>query len=190
MSNCGLKALEQMANLKNISMFSLIHLAKDNGVNLYFCKVEPEELVSVTRPAIFHQKNHFVHVDNDKPMPPGEYDGYVLTPKPMHEPLPYSLAKKVKGSKGWWSKIASAVLPMIASAIHPMLGAAVGAGVAGYNASKMQGGLGKNWYQIPLGAASGFAQGGGLKGFGASWAAGGNAASALSAGLAATGQVP
>jgi hypothetical protein len=189
MSNCGLKALEQMANLKNISMFSLIHLAKDNGVNLYFCKVEPEELVSVTRPAIFHQKNHFVLVDNDKPMPAGEYDGYVLTPKPMHEPLPYSLAKKIRGAKKA-REILAPIATGVASMINPMLGAAVGAGFGGYNASKAPGGLSKNWYQIPLGAASGFTQGGGLAKFGSSWAAGGNAAAGLNAALAATGQVP
>ena len=67
MSNCfGLKALERITELKEVSMFTLIHLAKDNGLNLYFCKVEPDELVKVSRPAIFHQKNHFVFVDFPK----------------------------------------------------------------------------------------------------------------------------
>lgn len=97
--NCGLLALEKIVSLKSTSMFTLIHLAKDNGINLYFCKVEPEELVQVTRPAIFHQKDHFVFIEDGKPLPPGDYDGYVLTPKPLHEPLPYSLAKKIRGQK-------------------------------------------------------------------------------------------
>lgn len=189
MSNCGLKALERISNLKSVSMFSLIHLAKDNGIKLYFCKVEPEELISVTRPAIFHQKNHFVFVADGEPMPPGEYDGYVLTPKPFHEPLPYAFAKQIRGAKKG-SQILGPIVTGVASMVNPMLGAAVGAGFAGYNASKAPGGLGKNWWQIPLGGAMGYVQGGGLSKFGSSWAAGGNAASGLNAALAATGQLP
>src|SRR3990167_6859147 len=97
--NCGLTALEKITKLETASMFTLIHLAKDNGINLYFCNVEPEELVKVARPAIFHQDNHFVFVKDGDPMPAGDYDGYVLTPKPINEPLPYSLAKKIRGQK-------------------------------------------------------------------------------------------
>lgn len=95
--NCGIVALEKMTQISNISMFTIIHLAKDNGVNLYFCKVEEDELIKVPRPAIFHQENHFVFVDNGKAMPVGKYTGYVLTTKPPNEPLPFSLAKKIHG---------------------------------------------------------------------------------------------
>lgn len=183
MSNCGLKSLEQMAALKSISMFSLIHLAKDNGLNLYFCKADPEQFVQVARPAIFHQKNHFVFVANGDPMPAGDYDGYVLTPKPINEPLSHSLAKRIRGQKKA-SQILGPVLTGVASFVNPMLGAAVGAGFAGYNASKAPGGLGKNWWQIPLGGATGYLQG----------ASGGTTFgmdnAMLAGGLAAAGQVP
>lgn len=183
MSNCGLAALKQITELRTVSMYSLIHLAKDNGINLYFCKANNDQLMTVKRPAIFHQKNHFVFVSNGDPMPPGEYDGYVLTPKPINEPLSHSLAKRIYGSK----KIAGLLAPIVtgvASLVNPVLGAAVGAGFAGYGASKAPGGIGKNWWQVPLGAATGYLQGasGGTT-FGI-----GNAA--LAGGLAAAGQVP
>ncbi|MFA6100384.1 MAG: hypothetical protein WC750_05985 [Patescibacteria group bacterium] len=177
-ANCGLVALEQMAAVKTVSMFSLIHLAKDNGLNLYFCKVEPEELMEVQRPAIFHQKDHFVFVENGNPLPSGEYDGYVLTPKPLHEPLPYSLAKKIRGRKNAMSFLGP-VVTGIASVVSPVLGAVVGAGFGAVNAAKTG-----EWWRIPLGGATGYLQG----------AAGGSTLgignSTLAAGLAAAGEVP
>lgn len=183
MSNCGLKSLEQMAALKTVSMYSLIHLAKDNGINLYFCKAEPDQYMQVARPAIFHQKDHFVFVANGEPMPAGEYDGYVLTTKPINEPLSHSFAKRIRGQKNTLTAL-SPILTGVASFVNPVLGAAVGAGLAGYNASKAPGGLGKNWWQIPLGGATGYLQGasGGTT-FGINNAA-------LAGGLAAAGQIP
>lgn len=106
--NCGLVALKQMTQVKNISMFSLIHLAKDNGINLYFCQVDPADLVKVARPAILHQKNHFVYVEDGTPMPAGAYTGYVLTTRPFNEPLPHSLAKKIFG-QSIFSSIGNAI---------------------------------------------------------------------------------
>src|SRR3990167_3442770 len=158
MSNCcGLKALERIIELKEVSMFTLIHLAKDNGLNLYFCKVEPEELVQVARPAIFHQKDHFVFIENGEPMPGGEYDGYVLTSKPLHEPLPFSLAKKVRGSKkGGFAKILHPIAIGLASVISPVLGRVVGAGFGGARAGGAVGDEGKGeWWRIGTGAISG-----------------------------------
>lgn len=97
--NCGLLALDKIVSLKSTSMFTLIQLAKDNGVNLYFCKVEPDEIMKVARPAILHEKDHFVYIEDGQAIPPGNYDGYVLTPKPFHDPLSHSLAKTIRGQK-------------------------------------------------------------------------------------------
>src|SRR3990167_6780611 len=158
MSNCcGLKALERIIELKEVSMFTLIHLAKDNGLNLYFCKVEPEELVQVARPAIFHQKDHFVFIENGEPMPGGEYDGYVLTQKPLHEPLPFSLAKKILGGKKGGG-IISSIVTGIASVINPILGAVVGAGFGAHRAtggSGFEGDAKGEFWRIGTGALSG-----------------------------------
>lgn len=155
MQNCGLSSLEKMTTINEVSMFSLIHLAKDNGLNLYFCKVEPDELVNVARPAIFHQKDHFVFIKNGAAMPPGEYDGYVLTPRPLHEPLPFSLAKKIRGRKN----IGSILQPIaigITSLINPMLGAVVGAGFGAATAAGAFGDQGKGeWWRIGTGGLSG-----------------------------------
>jgi hypothetical protein len=183
MSNCGLESLKQMAELKSVSMFTLIHLAKDNGINLYFCKADPEQFMQVSRPAIFHQKNHFVFVENGESMPAGEYSGYVLAPKPINEPLSHSLARRIRGQKKA-SSFLGPILTGVASIVNPMLGAAVGAGFAGYQASKAPGGLGKNWWQIPLGGATGYLQGvsGGTT-FGMNNAM-------LAGGLAAAGKIP
>ena len=157
MSNCGLKAIETMMEMKHVSMFSLIHLAKDNGVNLYFCKVTPDELLLVTRPAIFHQKDHFVYVNNGEAMPTGEYTGYVLTPKAIHEPLPFVMAKKVKGGKKG-GDILGPIVITIASIINPLLGAAAG---SAFQAHKVTGGSGVTntpgeWWRIPVGGATGY----------------------------------
>lgn len=177
-TNCGLIALEQMTALKSVSMFTLLHLARDNGLNLYFCKVEPGELMEVQRPAIFHQKDHFVFVEDGKPLPPGEYDGYVLTPKPIHEPLPHTFAKTIRGKKNAMGFLGP-ILTGVASIINPVLGAAVGAGFGGMAAAKSG-----EWWRIPLGAATGYLQGvpgGSTLGIGNS---------TLAAGLAAAGEIP
>ena len=191
MSNCGLKAIETMMEMKHVSMFSLIHLAKDNGVNLYFCKVTPDELLLVTRPAIFHQKDHFVYVNNGEAMPTGEYTGYVLTPKAIHEPLPFVMAKKVKGGKKGGDIIGPIVVG-IAGLINPLLGAAVGAGFGAHQATGGSGvtdAKGQYW-RIPLMSGAGFAAGGGLGGFGESWGVGGQAAMDLTGGLMAGAELP
>src|SRR3990167_640115 len=158
--NCGLTALEKITKLETASMFTLIHLAKDNGINLYFCNVEPEELVKVARPAIFHQDNHYVFVKDGDPMPAGDYDGYVLTPKPINEPLPYSLAKKIRGQKK-----ASGFIAPVATGLGFLLGGPIGAGLAGAAVGGLKAGgvLGKEgkgeWWRIATGGLSGATMG-------------------------------
>lgn len=153
--NCGLAALEQFIPLKSVSMFTLIHLAKDNGINLHFCKVNPDELIKVKRPAIFHSEDHFVLVEDDKPIPEGTYDGYVLTPKPLREPLSHAEAKRIKGGKNVGG-ILQPIVTGLASLVNPVLGAAVG---AGFGAARAGGAFGKEgkgeWWRIATGGLSG-----------------------------------
>lgn len=180
-ANCGIVALEEIKPVKSVSMFTLLHMARDNGINLYFCKIDQNQMMDVVRPAIFHQRDHFVTVKDGEVFPEGEYDGYVLTPKPINEPLPFSLAKKITGKGSSAKKLIGPIVTGVASVINPFLGAAVGAGF-GYKAYKDSGS--KEWWRIPLGAATGYLQGipGGST-FGI-----GNAA--LAGGLAAAGEVP
>lgn len=176
MSNCGIKALQKMVPLAKISMFTLSHLARDNGIKLYLCKVSQDDLMSVARPAIFHQKDHFVFVENGEALPDGEYDGYVLTKRALGESLPYTAGKHIYGSK----KLGNVIAPIvtgIASVINPILGAVVGAAAGAHQASGgagFEGGKGE-FYRIGTGALSGYAAG---------------TNPALSAASAAIGEVP
>lgn len=126
--NCGLSALNNIAQLKNVSMYTLIHLAKDNGINLYFCKVDKEKLPLVKRPAIFHSVDHFTLVENDKPLPPLEYTGWVLASSPMGVPLSHSLAKQITGGKkgGFFREIAPALIGLVSNIILPGSGIITG----------------------------------------------------------------
>lgn len=162
--NCGILALEKLSVIKNISLFTLIHLAKDNGLNLFVCKVDVKDLALVQRPAIFHAENHFVLVKNGKAVPELKYSGYVLTQKPLGRPVPYSEARTINGEKGGGS-ILGPILIGIASIINPFLGAAVGAAYGAHTTSggALGGGDEKKYkgqfWQIPVQAASGFFSG-------------------------------
>ncbi len=102
--NCGLSALEQIAELKNVSAFTLVHLGRDNGLNLFVFKVENlADLPRVVRPAIFHQKDHFVHIKNGEAMPDGEYTGYVIGPAVLGRVIGLSEAKFIKGGKNFFT---------------------------------------------------------------------------------------
>jgi len=155
--NCGLEALSGMMNLPNVSMYTLIQLAKDNDLNLYLCKVDLDKLHTVKRPAIFHANNHFVLGESGKALEPAEYTGWVLSTKPVGLPLPHSLAKQIVGSKKG-GDIFGPIITGIASIINPFLGAAVGTAFQGY---KVFGGPGVTpakgeWWRIPIGAATGY----------------------------------
>lgn len=178
LNNCGLKALQNLTEVKSVSMFTLIHLARDNGITLYLCRVEPEDLMKVPRPAIFHQKDHFVYVENGEAMPEGEYDGYVLTQHPVNEPLPHTLGKRIMGSKnaGGIAGIIGPIATGLAAAVNPLLGAAVGAGLGAARASGAFGDQGKGeWWRVATGGLSGFT---------------GASAPAISALSAAAGEIP
>lgn len=199
MSNCGLQALQKFKDLKNVSMYTLLHLAQDNGLNLRFCKVEEKDLPLVHRPAIFHmEEGHFIFMQNGKALPKGKYSGFVLTQKTMGAVMPHSLAKQVQGGKGGGG-IISTIITAIATIINPILGAAVAMGKAAHEVTggAMGGGdeaakKGQFW-RIPLAGAGAYVGGGGLEGanvpiagkLGTSWGAGGTAA-ATAAGMASS----
>src|SRR3990167_1471125 len=125
MQNCGLVALKGIKELKNASMFTLLHLARDNGIELYFCKVDIADLPIVKRPAILHANNHFILAEEGKPLENANYTGWVLTPKPIGLLLPYSLAKQIIGGKKG-GDIFGPIVVGIGSIINPLLGAVLG----------------------------------------------------------------
>ncbi len=104
MVNCGVDALSKICEIKNISAFSLVHMGRDNGVELSVFKVNNlNDLPKVHRPAIFHQKDHFVHVRNGEVMPEGEYSGYVIGPIVMGRVISLADAKTIKGGKNFFT---------------------------------------------------------------------------------------
>lgn len=155
--NCGLVALKGITELKNASMFTLLHLARDNGLELYFCKVDVADLPIVKRPAILHANDHFILAEEGKTLEEANYTGWVLTSKPIGIPLPYSLAKQISGGKKGGDFLGPIVVGL-ASIINPFLGAAVGLGFAAHQVTGGAGVTGHKgeFWRIPVGGALGY----------------------------------
>ena len=155
--NCGITALSGITSLKNISMYTIIQLAKDNGINFFFCRVDKKDFPLVIRPAIFHADEHFVLIEADKPIPDFKYTGWVLTIKPFGIPLPFSVAKQITGGKKG-GDVFGPIVTGIASIVNPFLGAAVGMGFAAHKATGGRGVTptkGEFW-RIPLAGVGGY----------------------------------
>jgi hypothetical protein len=116
MNNCGLEALSKIKELKGVSAFTLIHLGKDNGVDLKLFKVLEKDLPLVHRPAIFHSENHFELIENGKPLPDQGWTGYVLTQKSIGRPISHKEAKTIIGG-----------MPPVAAAVGGIVSAISGA---------------------------------------------------------------
>lgn len=201
--NCGLQALSKLGDLKNVSAFTLIHLARDNGQTIQVFKVlDNKDLVRVIRPAIFHQKDHFVYVDKDEPMPQGEYTGFVLGPVILGRVVSLAEAKFITGGKNFFTGenkdgvkegggalgtilgvvggiVGSVLLPGIGTALGASLSSAAGGAIGGAIGGGVGAGVtGDNVILgAGLGALGGEAIGGGI--------AGAAAAGGLSKGLPA-----
>jgi len=155
--NCGIAALEGFLSIDNISMYTIIQLAKDNGITLYFCKADKDKLPLVARPAILHAEGHFVLAQDGVALPEENYTGWVLTQKPFGTPLPYSLAKQLHGKKKG-GDILGPIVVGLASVVNPILGAFAGAAFGGYQAFGGPGVTAKpgEWWRIPIGGALGY----------------------------------
>jgi hypothetical protein len=168
--NCGLVALRNINELKNISLFTLMQLAKDNGIELMPRKVNLKDLPLVARPAILHTKDHFVYVENGKPLDDLEYSGYILTGKAIGRPVAYSEAKTVKGGAPVVAVIGAVVsaVTAVASVVATGLGSLVGAvpGLSGFGASFST--LGANLAASAAVTGAGTAAGATLGGIGSS----------------------
>jgi len=104
--NCGLTALKNLSELKNISMQTLIDIAEDNGLKLYPYKVSVEKLSLVPRPAIFHAEDHFVYISPEQTEFDNlKYTGHILLTQKADYPEIESIElKKIIG--GSWGCIA------------------------------------------------------------------------------------
>lgn len=144
MRNCGLVALEKIKDIKGVSAFTLIHLAKDNGVDLKIFKVKLEDLPLVHRPAIFHAPNHFEHIKNGEPLPDLKWTGYVLTQKSIGIPISHKEAKHITGEAPVAALIVPAIKAVATFAITTVIpGAATGALVGGAIGAATGQGFGK-----------------------------------------------
>lgn len=82
-TNCGLVALRNISEIKDISVRSLINIADDNGIKLYPYLLEKGEARKVKLPAIFHNENHFSYVNDDSLL--SEYENNKCTVLLMQE---------------------------------------------------------------------------------------------------------
>lgn len=195
MGNCGINALSQICELKNLSAFSLIHMGRDNGIELSVFKVNNlADLPRVQRPAIFHQKDHFVYVKNGEPMPDGDYTGYVIGSVVMGRVISLSDAKSIKGGKNFLTGknkdgeqtgkgAIGDILAVVATVVtgNPAIGAAVYAGYGAVERAQNQDVLGSpgNLGAIGSDLLRGYAEGAGATGAVQGFSAGGG----LSAGI-------
>ena len=82
-TNCGLIALRNICDFKNISAKTLISLASDNGTTLVAYKVPVNKIKEIELPAIFQSTNHFFYVGENEVLPEIEYTGVVLSNKDL-----------------------------------------------------------------------------------------------------------
>lgn len=158
--NCGLDALSKIRELKGASAFTLIHLGKDNGVDLKLFKVKESDLPLVHRPAIFHSENHFEYIANGEPLPDRKWTGFVLTEKSIGRPISHKEAKTIKGEMPPVAAVVGAIISAVSTAasITASVVGAIGT-AAGSLASGM--GIGATGALTQTGAAiSGMVQGG------------------------------
>ena len=147
--NCGIEALSQLTELKNISAFTLVHAARDNGLNLFVFKVQDlNDLAKVQRPAIFHQEGHFVYIKNGEALPQGKYTGYVLGKAVLGRVIGLQEAKFIKGGKkgggGFLGSILGIVGSIVGNIILPGIGGAIGGALGGLAGGSLGGDKGLN----------------------------------------------
>lgn len=126
--NCGISALGKINPVSKISAYSLIQMAKDNGLNLLIYQVDVKDLVSVPRPAIFHSNDHFLYVKNGEALPKDAFTGFVLAEKGYKGAriVTYAEAKRITGSKkgGVARFIVPAVLSLVTFGAAGIIGGA------------------------------------------------------------------
>lgn len=172
--NCGIVALGKLKEIQKVSAYSLIQMAKENGINLLIYHVDNKDLMRVPRPVILHSDNHFVYIKNGEALPTYKYTGFVLSEKGFKGAriVAYSEAKQIVGSKkgGVARFIVPAVLSLI-PAVGPVLAAASNVGMDQYAKSNHPEQLGQpgNILDIATSAATGYlgakAFQGGIQGF-------------------------
>lgn len=115
MQNCGLEALKNFSDLKNISIKTLIQLSQDNDLKLYAYKIAVKELKNISLPAIVHSKDHFSYIsDIDQLDSKLKYTGYVLLTKKSNYPIiKVSKQAKIIGAT-WIAVIGSATTLTVA----------------------------------------------------------------------------
>jgi hypothetical protein len=80
-TNCGLIALRNIDELKNISIRTILNLAEDNNVILYPYKIALSDFDTIALPAIFHSENHFEYISEKAQLKDKAFSGFVLTTK-------------------------------------------------------------------------------------------------------------
>ncbi len=100
-NNCGLIALRNLSDLKNISIRSIINIAEDNGLKLYPYMVSLNELRNISLPAIVHSIDHFDYIETKEDFRyDREYSGNILltTENSEYEKVSSTELQKIHGS--------------------------------------------------------------------------------------------
>lgn len=91
MKNCGLIALSDITEIKNITLKTLVLLAKDNGLNLNVFNVPINEITNDILPAILESEGHLSYIKNV-----AELDGLKLTGNVISTRSKIGSYKKIK----------------------------------------------------------------------------------------------
>src|SRR3990167_8573679 len=126
--NCGIASLDKLKTIKKVSAYSLIQMAKENGVNLLIYHVDNKDLMRVPRPTILHAKNHFIYVKNGEPLPNQEYTGFVLSEKGFSGSriVSYGEAKQITGEKKA-RQILGPIVQVVGAVVGSIIGGPAGA---------------------------------------------------------------
>lgn len=110
-TNCGLIALRNVSELKNISVRTLINISEDNGLTLYPYKLSKEDIKDISFPVILHFDNHFEYIDKIEQLAFRDITGYALfTTKQNYTEVLESEYKNITGQTWVAAGVASAEL--------------------------------------------------------------------------------
>lgn len=108
-TNCGLTALRNISDLKNISVRTLVNIAEDNGISLTAYKVPQDKVSSIELPAVVHSEDHFSYIASKEDFADLNYSGVVLYDREVaYEKIDAKELSFIKGAT-WVAAIAASV---------------------------------------------------------------------------------
>lgn len=100
-TNCGLVSLNNITEIRDVSMRTLIFMSEDNGTPIYPYKVPLNKIDKILLPAILHSDNHFTYVKKRAEIRKiNNLTGYILSiyPKQKYEKVLPDDLELIKGA--------------------------------------------------------------------------------------------